>query len=128
MPSAERRLAVLTQCGFPEASHCRVAVETCRLFAQETGVTWAGSLAFGMGASIEGGSVERSPLSGRLNSLDAAAEALASGQPIPDSSTQAFARPLAPAWTYPLLGGWGWSRQAKQRGCTEPLTFKRYAS
>jgi multimeric flavodoxin WrbA len=128
MPPRRRHLTVLTQCGFPESSHCAVAIETCRLFAEKTGVVWAGSLAFGMGGSIEGGSVERSPLSGRLASLDAAANALAAGQPIPEAATAVFARPLAPAWTYPLLGGWGWSRQAKKRGCSEPLTLKRYAS
>ncbi len=80
-----------------------------------------------MGGSIEGGSVEQSPLAGRLGWLDAAADALAAGQPIPASATEAFARPLAPSWTYPLLGGWMWSRQAKKRGCTEPLTLRRYA-
>lgn len=127
MPPRRRHLAVLTQCGFPESSHCQVAVETCRLFAAKTSVAWAGSLAFGMGGSVEGGSVEQSPLAGRLGWLDAAAEALAAGQPIPPSATEAFARPLAPPWTYPLLGGWMWSRQAKKRGCTEPLTLRRYA-
>jgi hypothetical protein len=126
MTSAPQRLAVLTQCGFPEASHCRVAVEVCRLFAEKTGIAWAGALAFGMGGSIEGGSIERSPLAARLSWLDAAADALATEQPIPTSATEAFARPLAPAWTYPLLGGWMWSRQAKKRGCTTPLTLRRY--
>jgi hypothetical protein len=127
MTSAPPRLAVLTQCGFPEASHCQVAVQVCRLFAEKTGVTWAGSLAFGMGGSIEGGSVEQSPLAGRLGWLDAAADALAAGGPIPPSATVAFARPLVPSWTYPLLGGWMWSRQAKKHGCTEPLTLRRYS-
>ena len=105
MTAASQRLAVLTQCGFPEASHCRVAVQVCRLFAEKTGITWAGSLAFGMGGSIEGRSLEQSPLGGRLGWLDAAADALAAGQPIPASATEAFARPLAPSWTYPLSAG-----------------------
>jgi hypothetical protein len=125
---APRRLAVLTQCGFPEASHCQVAVDICRLFAKKNGVAWSGALAFGMGGAIEGGSVEQSPLRPRLSALDEAVASLAVGEAIPDSSRESFARPLAPAWMYPLLGTWLWSRQAKKRGCTEPLTLKRYAS
>jgi hypothetical protein len=122
-----QRLAVLTQCGFPEASHCDVAVEVCRLFANEIGVEWAGALAFGMGPSIEGGSVERSPLAKLLPQFDAAADELAAGRVIPTASTDAFAQPMAPAWTYPLVGGWVWKRQARKRGCTEPLRLRRYA-
>lgn len=121
------RLAVLTQCGFPEANHCDVAVETCRLFAEEVGIEWAGALAFGMGGAIEGGSIERSPLAKRLSALDAAAEALAEQRAIPQSARDAFARPLAPGWLYPLVGGLIWRRQARRRGCTQPITSRRYA-
>jgi hypothetical protein len=126
MPVAPRRLAVLTQCGFPEASHCQVAINVCRLFAEKTDVTWSGALAFGMGGAISVGSVEQSPLRPRLNALDAAVDALASGEAIPAASEESFARPLAPSWAYPLAGGYLWSRQAKKKGCTEPLELKRY--
>lgn len=121
------RLAVLAQCGFPEASHCDVAVEVCRLFALRCGLEWSGALAFGMGGAIEGRPVENSPLAGRLGALDAAADALAAGAPIPSASTEAFARPLSPPWVYPLVGGLVWARQARKRGCEEPLRFRRYA-
>ena len=124
---ASQRIAVLTQCGFPEAKHCDVAIEVCRLFAQQVGVGWAGALAFGMGPSIEGGSVERSPLARVLPQLDEAVEALDSGRAVPAGATEAFARPLAPPWTYPLAGGFVWKRQARKRGCTEPLKLRRYA-
>ena len=125
--AAAPRLAVLTQCGFPEAKHCDVAVEVCRLFAEGVGAEWAGALAFGMGGSIEGRPVEQSPLGRVLPEFDAAVSALAEGRPIPPTSTAAFARPLAPAWAYPLAGGFIWKRQARKRGCTEPLTLRRYA-
>jgi hypothetical protein len=125
-PGTGPALAVLTLCGFPEASHCDVAIEVCRLFAQRVGAPWRGALAFGMGGSIENG-IERSPLASRVGALDAAADALAAGEPIPAASTAAFARPLVPAWTYPLVGGFGWARQAKKQGCTEPLVLRRYA-
>lgn len=125
--TAPKRLAVLTQCGFPEASHCDFSVAVCRRFAEKTGVAWAGALAFGMGAAIEGRVPEQSPLNGRIEQLDAAVDALAADDVIPAEATAAFARPLAPAWSYPLLGGRMWSRQAKSRGCTEPLNLRRYA-
>ncbi len=59
------RIAAICQCGFPEARHCDVAVEVCRLFAIECGLEWAGHLAFGMGPSVAGRALEQSPL-GRL--------------------------------------------------------------
>ncbi len=121
------RFAVLAQCGFPEASHCDVAVEVCRLFAARCGLEWSGALAFGMGGAIEGRPVESSPLAGRTDALDAAADALAAGTPIPSASTEAFARPLSPSWVYPLVGGFMWSLQARKRGCEEPLRLRRYA-
>ncbi len=90
------RFAAIAQCGFPEARHCDVAIEVCRLFAQEIGAEWAGHLAFGMGPSVGGGSIERSPLARVLPEFDAAVRALAEGEQIPAESTAAFARPLAP--------------------------------
>jgi hypothetical protein len=125
---ASVRLAVITQCGFPEEKHCEVAVQVCQNFAENAGVAWAGALAFGMGASVEGAKLEKSPLAGRLKAFDAALDALASGGAIPASATATFAKPLAPAWLYPILGKWMWESQAKKKGCTEPLTLKRYAS
>lgn len=120
-------LAVLTQCGFPEASHCDVAVEVCRRFAAEAGMTWAGHLAFGMGGGIESRRPEQSPLAGRMPALEAAAEALAAGEPIPAESTAAFAKPLVPPWGYPLMGRFMWGRAARKSGCTERLGLRRYA-
>ena len=126
MPSSAR-LAVLTQCGFPEEAHCRVAVEICQRFAENTGITWAGALAFGPGAPLEGAKLEKSPLASRVKAFDDAMDALAAGGVIPDSSTATFAKPLAPASVYPLLGWFMWNFQARNRGCKEPLTTKRYA-
>ena len=126
MSPRPRRLAVLAQCCFPEAHHCDVAIEACRTFAQRTRVGWAGALAFGMGGAIEGRPPERSLLSRRIRHLDGAAEALASDRPIPPEATTAFARPLVPPRAYPLFGRFMWASQARTRGCTEPLTLRRY--
>lgn len=123
-----RRLAVLTQCGFPEVEHCQVAIDICRLFAQKVGAEWGGALAFGVGGVIQGRRPEESPLARRVADLDAAADALAQGLPVPQSATASFARPLTPSWVYPLFGRIMWPRMAKKRGCTEPLKLRRHAS
>jgi hypothetical protein len=125
--TGRQQFAVLTQCGFPEAKHCDVAIEVCRLFAAEAGLEWAGALAFGMGGAIEHNPLDRSMLTRRLPEFDAAVAALAAGEAIPESATATFRRPLTPAWSYPLAGGSIWKRQARKQGCSEPLTLKRYA-
>ena len=80
-----------------------------------------------MGPSISGGSVEKSPLARVLPQLDDAVSKLAEGRSIPTAARDAFARPMAPPWTYPLVGGYVWARQARKQGCVEPLTLRRYA-
>jgi len=124
--SKARQLALLVQCGFPEARHCNVAIDVCRQFCAETGVEWAGALAFGTGGALEGRSIERSPLARAVPALDAAADALAAGQPIPSSASAAFAKPIAPAWVYTLFGGLAWWRLARKRGGKERLRLRRY--
>jgi NAD(P)H-dependent FMN reductase len=120
------RLAVLTQCGFPEVAHCAVAIDVCRAFCRETGVEWAGALAFGTGGAVEGRPVERSPLARAVAAFDAAAEALAAGRPIPASAAQALERQFAPGWVYTWFGGLGWWFLARKRGAKEPLRLRPY--
>lgn len=125
-PSRPCRLAVLTQCGFPEPKHCDIAVDACRLFCAESGVEWAGALAFGMGGAIEKRPVEQSPLARSIHAFDEAAEALAAGRPIPDSATAALRRQLVPSWSYRLVGWPMWWWLARKRGAREGLKYRRY--
>jgi len=122
-----RRLAVLTQCGFPEVTHCAVAIDVCRQFCREAGVEWAGALAFGMGGAIEGRPVERSPLARSIGAFDAAADALMAGREIPEAAAQSVRRQLAPSWTYTMFGGLVWWWVARKRGVKGPLRLRRYA-
>jgi hypothetical protein len=122
----KRRLLVLTQCGFPEPKHCDLAVEVCREFCAESGVEWAGALAFGMGGAIEKNPVEKSPLARSMKAFDDTAEALAAGRPVPDSATAALRRQLVPSWIYRIVGWPMWWWLARKRGATEPLNYKRY--
>lgn len=120
------RLAALVQCGFPEARHCASAVDVCEEFCRESGVGWAGALAFGCGGAISGRTPEQSPLAKAVPALDEAVEALAAGRAIPDEARRVVGRQFAPIWAYTLFGGLGWWWIARKRGCREPLRLRRY--
>ena len=104
-PTGTPRLAVIVQCGFPEAHQCDTAVGICRLFAERTGMRWAGALAMGMGGQL-GGEFRRLPGGGKniLDALDMASKALSRGGNIPEEATTLFAKPLIPRWMYLLFG------------------------
>lgn len=125
-PDPPVRLAALVQCGFPEARHCDPAIAICEQFCRETGVGWAGALAFGAGGTLEGRPLERSPLAKAAPLLRQTVDALNVGLPIPEEARQAFARQFAPSWTYTLFGGLGWWWLARKRGGREPLRLRRY--
>ncbi len=123
-----KRLAVLTQCGFPETHHCAIAVAVCQSFCRDTGVEWAGSLAFGTGGALEGRRIEHSPLARAIPAFDQAAAALVTGHPIPKEAQDMVARRLSPSWVYTWFGGLAWWYVARKRGGREPLRLRRYAS
>jgi hypothetical protein len=121
------RLAAIVQCGFPEAHQCDTAVGICRLFAERTGMRWAGALAMGMGGSI-GGDIRRLPGGGKniLDALKMAAESLAKGDAIVAEATTLFARPLMPRWLYTMVGNLGWRKQLRKNKARRPLTYRPY--
>ena len=122
------RLAAIVQCGFPEAHQCDTAVGICRLFAERTGMRWAGALAMGMGGSI-GGDIGRLPGGGKhiLDALKMAAESLAKGGAIPVEATTLFAKPLMPRWMYTMVGNLGWRMQLRKNKARRPLTYRPYS-
>jgi len=122
------RLAAIVQCGFPEAHQCDTAVGICRLFADRTGMRWAGALAMGMGGSI-GGDIGRLPGGGKhiLDALKMAAESLAKGGAIPVEATTLFAKPLMPRWMYTMVGNLGWRMQMRKNKTRRPLTYRPYS-
>jgi hypothetical protein len=122
------RLAVIVQCGFPESHQCDTAVGICRLFAERTGMRWAGALAMGMGGSLERG-FRKLPGGGRnvLRALDMASESLARGGGIPGEATELFARPLMPRWMYALLGNAGWRMRLRRNRGRKPLGYRPHA-
>lgn len=126
-PAGSPRLAVVVQCGFPEAHQCGTAVGICRLFADRTGMRWAGALAMGMGGSI-GGDLKKLPGGGKniLDAIGMASESLAIGGAIPEAATELFAKPLMPRWMYTLIGNFGWRMQLRKNKARRPLTYRPY--
>jgi hypothetical protein len=125
----QQRLLAIANCGFPEAQHNDVALAICRLFAREGGLEWAGGLALGAGQAINGQPLSQASGMARnvVGSLDAAAEALAEGQPLPSAVQEAMARPLIPAWAYMRMGGLGWRLEARKHGAHRRLHAQPYA-
>lgn len=46
------------QCGFPDITRVEPLLNSCRLFAEETGMKWLGGLAYGGGAMLNGAFLE----------------------------------------------------------------------
>lgn len=46
------------QCGFPDITLCQPLLESCRCFAEATGMKWLGGLGYGGGAIIDGALLE----------------------------------------------------------------------
>ena len=126
--SGTPRLAAIVQCGFPEAQQCDTAVGICRLFAERTGMRWAGALAMGMGGSLVE-DFRKLPRGGRniLEALDLAAKSLATGGDIPEAATALFARPLMPRWMYTLIGNLGWRMLLRKNKARRPMTYRPYS-
>jgi len=122
------RLAVVVQCGFPEAHQCDTAVGICRLFAERTDMRWAGALAMGMGGSL-GGDLRKLPGGGKniLDALDMASKSLADGGDIPGDAVTRFAKPLMPRWLYLLFGNLGWRMQMRKNKASRPMSYRPYS-
>jgi multimeric flavodoxin WrbA len=121
------RLAVIVQCGFPEAHQCDTAVGICRLFAERAGMQWAGALSMGMGGSI-GEDIRRLPGGGKniLDALKMTAESLADGGDVPAVAAALFARPLMSRRLYTMMGNLGWRMQMRKNRARRPLTYRPY--
>ena len=124
-----QRLAVIANCGFPEAKHTATAAAICADFARQAGFGWAGSLALGAGEGIVHGT-PLAELDGRAiplkAALDLAAQALLAGEPIPQAALDLLARPIIPGWLYRLSGIYGWRQQAKSFGAEKLLKRQPY--
>jgi hypothetical protein len=111
----EPLFVAICNCGFPEATHCALALEACAQFAQQARLRWAGGLAMGAGGAVNG---QRPTPKGMTHNvaaaLDHAAAALAADQPLPATVIESMARPLMPNSFYVMMGNLGWHMTARQ--------------
>ncbi len=123
------RFATIANCGFPGADHNNTALAICSEFAHQNGFAWMGGLALGAGEGLVHG-IPLNEMDGRAiplkQALDWSAEALASGQPIPQSARDQFAKSVIPNWMYTFMSGFGWRGQAKQYGMEKELKRQPY--
>jgi multimeric flavodoxin WrbA len=121
--------AAISNCGFPEAHHNQAALANCSEFARQNGWVWLGGLALGGGEGLVHG-VPLNEMDGRAmpikQALNIAAEALAEGQPIPQTAQELLGKPVIPNWLYKLFGGYGWKQSAKQYGVQKKLKRQPY--
>jgi hypothetical protein len=123
-----QRLAAVINCGFPEAAQCDTALAILECFARRVGFEWAGGLALGGGASIDGRPLER--LGGMTRkvrtALDQAADALVRGEPVPDSAVTQLAKPMMHPRIYTGIASLGWRWQASRHGVHRHLKERPY--
>lgn len=123
------RFAAIANCGFPEAKHNDTALAISSEFARQNGFAWLGGLSLGAGQGVVHGT-PLNELDGRAiplkAALDLAAEALANGDPIPQTARDLLAKPIIPAWMYTLNGRFGWRQAAKQYGMQKELKRQPY--
>jgi hypothetical protein len=123
------RFAAIANCGFPGADHNNTALAICSEFARENRLDWMGGLSLGAGEGLVHGTPLHE-LDGRAipikSALDMAANALAGGNPIPQTSRELLAKPIIPNWMYTLNGRFGWRQAAKQFGAQKLLKRQPY--
>jgi hypothetical protein len=123
------RLAVLLNCGFPEAAHCDTARGICHSFARHAGLEWAGALALGGGGAINGRALEVVGGAGRhaRPALDLAAEALVHRRHIPRQAVELMARPASPGRLYTAIADLVWVRAARRNHVVTRLGDRPFA-
>lgn len=122
------RLLAIVNCGFPEGSHNRVALDILERFASNAGFDWAGGLSLGMGAMVGGRPLHDLGGQGRSlrDGLDRVARELLAGQTVSDQARAVFGRPAIPKWAYVRMGNLGWRLQARRNKATHPLKHRPY--
>jgi len=127
-PAKPQALAAIVNCGFPETIHCQPAANIVKIFAEQTGFTFHGCLAMGMGGMV--GTGERldanAPLRRQLKALKSAAAALAAGWNLQASTLALMGTPPIPKWFYIFMANWGWRKPARQHGAWKRMRDRPY--
>jgi multimeric flavodoxin WrbA len=134
-----KRLFVVCNNGFPEATQSTLALGICHRFAVETGMTWSGGLAMGAGEALSSGqpltaasSTGRPPVKHVIQALDIASAALADSRSVPREAIPLIAKnpiPFVPfglwRWIFVKSGIRFWQRRAAENGVTKEKMLDR---
>ncbi|MFX1574468.1 MAG: NAD(P)H-dependent oxidoreductase [Promethearchaeota archaeon] len=115
--------------GFPEASQSMVALQICRIFANDCGFVWHGGVALGGGGAINGAPLQEKGGMVRnvIKGLDIIAHALKDGKDIPQEAIDLFSKKFIPSALYKMFGNLGWKIQARRYGVRKKLKNKQYS-
>lgn len=124
----DQRLAVIVNCGFPEAAQNETALRIYGRFAEKAGFEWAGGVAVGAGTAAlgQGLSEPKGMVTDVVNTLDEVAAALTAGRPLAGKGI-ALAQPRIPPRMYAFMGKVGWWLSARKNGVLGKLGAKPYA-
>lgn len=113
----------IANCGFPEAQHCKTALDICAVFAQQAHFEWRGGLALGEGGMVAGRALAE--LGGSLKTvrqaLEMTAAALAKNEHAPQQAIDLLAKPLIPFRLYTSVATVGWHLTSWQNGAHQQL-------
>jgi len=133
-----QRLAAVVNCGFPETHQNSLALAICREFAAQSGIAWAGGLAFGAGGMIGGqplADAQRSgpPLRNVITALELTAASLAEGLPVPAEAVRMITKNRIPfaLWSrlYTWMGSRSFEKMAARNGISkDKLMARPYAT
>ncbi len=128
--SQRKSLAALVNSGFPEARQNLTALAIYRQFARQSGLNWAGGLAIGGGAMVNGQKLQNLGTRVRhiVRALDLATSALAQGKPIPPEAQQRVEKMPFPTFLHRLFANWGFRRELKRRGILSKIDARPYAN
>jgi hypothetical protein len=128
--SESQDFIAISNCGFPESKQIRIALEICKIFANEVGFMWKGGIAFGAGEVVHGiplkerGGMVRNVMKG----LDLASEALIENKAVPQEALDLISKKLMPIGLYKTMGNLGWRLRARKYKAQKRLKDKPYAS
>lgn len=119
----------IVQCGFPEISYTRLAIDAFQRVAGFRGDTWVGHLAMGQGELLRGRSPDALGPAARPQSdaLDRAAAAIDEGRPVSRAIASRFAEHVVPDAVYRKAGEAGWMWRAWRQGVASRLRDTPYA-
>jgi hypothetical protein len=124
----KKNLVAIANSGFPEAKHNNIALNVCRIFAQQVGFTWAGGIAMGGGGMISGRPLNElgGMVRNQKKALEIAADSLAKGEAIPEKAAVLISKIGIPKWMYIWMGNRGWKQEAKEHIAVKKMYNKPF--